>query len=157
MPDDLIVEKRGHISVFTLNRPDKLNAMTMSMREGLTNGMADFNADPDQYVAIVTGAGDRAFCPGADLTELAARAKGGGEIGASTVDMYGVGSSPKPTIAAINGLAVAGGLELSLTATSGSLPTAHGSAYLRSSAGSWLGSRPTSSRATSRSVTLCIC
>lgn len=115
---DLIIEQHDHVTVFTLNRPEKMNALGGSMSEEFTRGMAEFDADPDQYVAIITGAGDRAFCAGADLSEMATRVadsgSGGPNIGTSSVDLWGVGSSPKPTIAAVNGLAVAGGLELSL-------------------------------------------
>jgi enoyl-CoA hydratase/carnithine racemase len=112
---DLLVERHGHVTVFTLNRPEKLNSLGGTMSEELTSGMAAFDADPDQYVAIITGAGDRAFSSGADLSEMATRtASGGPNVGTTSVDLWGVGASPKPTIAAVNGLAVAGGLELSL-------------------------------------------
>jgi enoyl-CoA hydratase/carnithine racemase len=114
---DLLVERQGHVTVFTLNRPEKLNAMTVSMGREFTAAFREFEADPDQYVAVITGAGDRAFSSGADLAELGsriARSSPGRPAGAVSVDLWGVGSSAKPTIAAVNGLAVAGGLELSL-------------------------------------------
>jgi enoyl-CoA hydratase/carnithine racemase len=111
---DLLVDRQEHISVFTLNRPEKLNSLGGTLSADLTSAMAEFDADPDQYVAIITGAGDRAFSAGADLTEIAARTTvGPPSVGVSSVDLWGVGSSPKPVIAAVN-LAVAGGLELSL-------------------------------------------
>jgi enoyl-CoA hydratase/carnithine racemase len=113
MPD-LLVSKAHHITVMTLNRPDQLNSFTTEMAASLTDAMADFDADPDQYVSIITGAGDRAFSSGRDLKELAATSATGLKVERSGVDLWGVGSSPKPTIAAINGLAVAGGFELTL-------------------------------------------
>jgi enoyl-CoA hydratase/carnithine racemase len=98
-----------------LNRPEKLNSFTTSMTAELTSVMEEFNRDPEQYVAIITGAGDRAFSSGFDLSEMAARSREGDvNVGISSVDLWGVGNSPKPTIAAINGLAVAGGFELAL-------------------------------------------
>lgn len=109
------VQRHGHVTVVTLNRPEKLNAFTGSMTAALTEAMDDFSQDPEQYVAIVTGAGDRAFSSGFDLDEMGSRfGKGDFSIGVSSVDLWGVGNTPKPTIAAINGLAVAGGFELAL-------------------------------------------
>lgn len=112
---DVLVERDGHVTLITLNRPEKLNSFTSSMIAELTEVMGGFNRDPDQYVAIITGAGERAFSSGFDLNEMANRFGGGNvNVGVASVDLYGVGNSPKPTIAAINGLAVAGGFELAL-------------------------------------------
>ncbi|MBO0729410.1 MAG: enoyl-CoA hydratase/isomerase family protein [Acidimicrobiaceae bacterium] len=112
---DVLVERQGHTTIITLHRPEKLNAFTTAMGDELTGIMGEFDRDPDQYVAIITGAGDRAFSSGFDLSEMAGRFGAGNvSAGVSSVDLWGVGSSPKPTIAAVNGLAVAGGFELAL-------------------------------------------
>jgi enoyl-CoA hydratase/carnithine racemase len=109
------VERHDHITVVTLDRPEKLNAFTSSMTAELTAIMEEFDRDPDQHVAVITGAGPKAFSAGRDLGEISDRfASGDVRVGVTSVDMWGVGSSPKPTIAAVNGLAVAGGFELAL-------------------------------------------
>jgi enoyl-CoA hydratase/carnithine racemase len=59
MPD-LLVDRQKHVTILTLNRPQKLNALGGTLRQDLTSAMAEFNGDPEQYVAIITGAGDRA-------------------------------------------------------------------------------------------------
>jgi enoyl-CoA hydratase/carnithine racemase len=114
MPD-LIIHIEGSVTVFTLNRPARHNALTPSLMKELEDGMREFNADPLQRVAIITGAGEKAFCSGFDLGVMADNIAGGTALPIShEPDLCGVGKSEKPVIAAVNGLAVAGGMELAL-------------------------------------------
>lgn len=109
---DLLIEKHGSTTVFTINRPDSMNALSPAMMSDLTAGIIEFNADPDQYVAIITGAGEKAFSAGADLKAMAENASAGTQLPISPrPDIAGIAASEKPVIAAVNGLAVAGGLE----------------------------------------------
>lgn len=111
---NVLVERDGHVTVLTLNRPEKLNAFTSAMIDELNAAMGEFRADPDQYVAVITGAG-RAFSAGFDLGEMSTQVSARNQdVGVTSVDIWGVGDCPKPTIAAVNGLAVAGGFELCL-------------------------------------------
>ena len=112
---DLLVQTEGATTLITLNRPDQRNAMTAAMRDELIEVVAAFNADPSQRVAIVTGAGTSAFSAGADLKEMASTPTGGRVPMSRQPEIGGVASSQKPVIAAINGLAVAGGLELAIS------------------------------------------
>lgn len=115
MPD-LLVEKHGHTTVFTINRPERMNALGGTVSPDLAEGIKEFQADPDQYVAVLTGAGDRAFCAGGDLKEMANNAAGGTRLPISQQpDISGIAACEKVTIAAINGLAIAGGLELAIS------------------------------------------
>lgn len=98
-----------------LNRPQALNSLTLSLVHGLMQAIVDAQNDPDVRVIVLTGEG-RAFCAGADLKDPA---RSRPESGAEFVKAIGeltelIEASTKPVIAAINGIAVAGGLELVL-------------------------------------------
>lgn len=113
---EILVEKEGHTTIFTINRPDRMNALTAAAAADLTAGIAEFQADPDQYVAVITAAGDKAFSAGADLKEMADNAAGGRRLPVSAgPDIAGIAACEKVTIAAVNGLAVASGMEIAIS------------------------------------------
>jgi enoyl-CoA hydratase/carnithine racemase len=115
MPD-LLIEKQRHTTIFTLNRPDRMNALSSVMLSDLAAGIREFESDPGQYVAIITGTGDKAFSAGGDLKEMASNAASGSRLPLSRQpDIAGVEACEKVTIAAVNGLAIAGGLELAIS------------------------------------------
>ena len=117
-------EKKDGVAHITLNRPEVLNAINHEMSRQHAEALIDFRDDPAMFVAIITGAGGRAFSSGADLTEVSGRQAKGlspfagvgpraakGEapwVGLSQLDIW------KPVIAAIDGYCVAGGMELAL-------------------------------------------
>lgn len=112
---DLLVEKHDHATVWTLNRPHRMNAMGGTLIAELAEAVREFEADPEQHVGILTGAGEKAFCAGADLKEMADSASSGQSLPVATsTDIAGLTACEKVTIAAVNGVAIAGGLELSL-------------------------------------------
>jgi len=69
--DTIIVEKKGKITRILLNRPSSLNAINLQMHEELQMAVDDFASDSSQWVAVLEGAGNRAFCAGSDLKEMA--------------------------------------------------------------------------------------
>ena len=125
MTEATIYEKKDHLAILTLNRPEAMNAMNALMRKEMGEAFVDFRDDDDAWVLVITGAGERAFCAGMDLKEMAAglaastsaTPAGRGTAVAREEDpslMAGNIAIWKPIIAAINGVAVGGGLETAL-------------------------------------------
>jgi len=114
MPE-LTVENLGPIALFTLNRPEKLNALNPSLLEAIASAVEEFDQDDDLRVGIVHGAG-RAFCSGGDLSSPAVKLSPDGKLKTTGESLAAMpfSASPKPFIAAVNGLAVGGGFEIVL-------------------------------------------
>jgi E-phenylitaconyl-CoA hydratase len=111
----LLYEKRGKIAYITINRPRALNSIDPETLWELSQALIDFRNDANSWVAIITGAGDRAFCAGADIAEtlpMLASLRNEWWRQPPTI-MRGL-EIWKPIIAAINGHALGGGLELAL-------------------------------------------
>jgi enoyl-CoA hydratase/carnithine racemase len=108
MADEVLYEVGDQVAVITINRPERRNAINEAVRTGLWDAWKRFEADRRVRVAILTGAGDRAFCAGMDLAYMAET-----RLGALPRDFLPVlGDSvsvSKPVIAAVNGIAYAGG------------------------------------------------
>ncbi len=115
----LLSETRGHIRLLTINRPERMNSLSPELSDELIAAFVEAGADPDVRVIVLTAVGDRAFCAGADLKARAQEDREGKPFQPllSRVQRYVfevVYETIKPTIAALNGPAVAGGMELAL-------------------------------------------
>ncbi len=112
----ILVEHRGAVTVLTVNRPDKLNAVNRATFEEIGHAVQAFIDDDAQGALTLTGSGQKAFIAGADIGELQPLGPSAAEdisrFGQSVVNL--LEQCPKPTIAAVNGFALGGGCELSL-------------------------------------------
>ncbi|MGO9028847.1 MAG: enoyl-CoA hydratase/isomerase family protein [Acidimicrobiales bacterium] len=120
---ELVAERDGPVLTLTINRPERRNAMTWEVIDGLRRHVAEAKADPAVRVVVLAGAGDRAFCAGADLSGMAPHQAGGGTdaffdhhvargwLALLFEEMWHLG---KPTIARVQGWAMAGGFGLAL-------------------------------------------
>ncbi|HUY42866.1 MAG TPA: crotonase/enoyl-CoA hydratase family protein [Acidimicrobiales bacterium] len=112
MTDEVLRDRRGHVEVLTINRPEARNAMNRAAALALSDALDECESDPDVWVVVLTGAGDKAFSAGMDLKAFAQ-----GEFPATDKGFGGITNRvfPKPLIAAANGTALAGGFEMMIS------------------------------------------
>jgi len=108
-------KKEGKVAIFTINRPEAMNSMNPESFHELSKALIDFKDDDELWVGIITGAGDRAFCAGADIKSTLPWMKNfkGQPWGEPPTHTRGL-NLWKPMIAAVNGVCLGGGLEIAL-------------------------------------------
>jgi enoyl-CoA hydratase len=116
MPETILLSREGRVAIITVNRPDKLNALSQQVRDEVLAALDELGADDGVGVVVITGAGDKAFIAGADISEFAGRSPLDQREAMRFPRLYDVMSSfPKPVIAMINGFCLGGGCELSMS------------------------------------------
>jgi enoyl-CoA hydratase/carnithine racemase len=115
--ETITVARQGRVAIVGLNRPDAMNAISMQMRRELRDALDALRRDPEVGAAVLTGTGPKAFSAGMDLREFA---KINAEVPVAEMKRFrweqneGIAAFDKPIIAAVNGLAIGGGVELAL-------------------------------------------
>tara|TARA_Y100001978_G_scaffold81392_1_gene72879 strand:+ start:539 stop:1312 length:774 start_codon:yes stop_codon:yes gene_type:complete len=119
MFDNLTIKNKDYVSYLTINRPSHLNALNKKTIEELNQALRNCEEDSNTGVIVITGSGEKAFVAGADIKEFADFSISEGGMLASQgqkILFDFVENFPKPIIAAVNGFALGGGLELALSA-----------------------------------------
>ncbi len=113
MSDAVLTAKAGHVLTITINRPDKRNAMNAEVVAGIAAGWRAAHEDPEVRVIVLTGAGDKAFCAGADLGGGQSFFQDASKPNSDYADLLRLAQNgTKPSIARVNGTCMAGGMGL---------------------------------------------
>ncbi len=118
MYNSILTERKGQIEIITINRPNQMNALNKETIQELHNALTLANEDNQVGVVILTGSGDKAFVAGADIKEFAHfNIAQGGELAQKGQEILFnfIENMNKPVIAAVNGFALGGGLELAMS------------------------------------------
>jgi enoyl-CoA hydratase len=115
--ENILHHTENNVLTITINRPDKLNALTSGTLNELNDILVKSRINDDVHVVVITGAGQKAFVAGADITEFTSLdAEGGRMLSKRGNQIFdAIENYPKPVIAAVNGFALGGGLELALS------------------------------------------
>ena len=113
---EALIERRGHLALITLNRPERRNALSRALLLSLGEIGRELTQDPSVRAVVLTGAGNRAFCAGADLKERSQMSDDEirAQLSLYRSELAWLSAPHFPTIAALNGTALGGGLELAL-------------------------------------------
>ena len=113
---NVLLEKKGHIAVATINRPKALNALNSQVLEDIDQLVEQVKADDEIRALVITGSGEKAFVAGADISEMVSKdpmqGLAFGKFGAEV--FRAIEQLPIPVIAAVNGFALGGGCELAM-------------------------------------------
>ena len=115
--ETIILAKEDGVAIVTLNRPEVMNAINTQMRDDLREVLDEIRRDRDVRVVVIKGSGEKAFCSGRDLKEYSEAVPDPIEDWANRTERgagFGLNRLPQPVIAAVNGYALAGGMELAL-------------------------------------------
>lgn len=113
--ETILLEKRGKVAVLTINRPDKLNALSSKVHSEGIAALEELKTDDSVRVLIITGAGEKAFVAGADISEFAGKTSAEQRDTMNARSLFNsLDNFPKPVIAMINGFCLGGGCELAL-------------------------------------------